>query len=142
MFSSVGEGFRGGLMITDHHHENSTPLKIGSCTIKAAYNSAMTPGGKMVVGGPNEQKGLYEVIGKGCRFLDFAVFNDNDKVAIGYHTGGDFLNEESLISCNTIAPSQIWPFAKKSRQTLSKAEFLIHQRKPKMVLRKKYGTTS
>ena len=96
MFSSVGEGFRGGLMITDHHSENSTQLKIGNCTIKAAYNSAMTPGGKMVVGGPNEQKGLYEVIGKGCRFLDFAVFNDNDKVAIGYHTGGDFLNEESL----------------------------------------------
>jgi hypothetical protein len=93
MFSSVSEGFRGGLMITDHHRAD---INIGSCTIKAAYNSAMTPGGKMVVGGPNEQKGLYEVIGKGCRFLDFAVFNDNDKVAIGYHTGGDFLNEESL----------------------------------------------
>lgn len=97
MFTSFtatnGEGFRGGLMITDHQSNNVT---IGNCTIKAAYNSAMTSGGKMVVGGPNEQKGLYEVIGKGCRFLDFAIFNDNEKPAIGYHTGGDFLNEESL----------------------------------------------
>ena len=78
-----GEGFRGGLMITDHQ---SNDVTIGNCTIKAAYNSAMTSGGKMVVGGPNEQKGLYEVIGKGCRFLDFAIFNDNEKPAIGYHT--------------------------------------------------------
>ena len=97
MFTSFtatnGEGFRGGLMITDHQ---SNDVTIGNCTIKAAYNSAMTSGGKMVVGGPNEQKGLYEVIGKGCRFLDFAIFNDNEKPAIGYHTGGDFLNEESI----------------------------------------------
>jgi len=76
--------------------------------IKASANSALDVDGTIVLGSDSDNRGLFKVISRGCRFFDFEIYSieDNDggnKPEVGYSTSSDF----SSLQTNTIPVADV-----------------------------------
>ena len=76
--------------------------------IKASANSALDVDGTIVLGSDSDNRGVFKVISRGCRFFDFEIYSigDNDganKPEVGYSTSSDF----SSLQTNTIPVADV-----------------------------------
>ena len=82
---------------------------LNNCSqIKASANSALDVDGTIVLGSDSDNRGLFKVISRGCRFFDFEIYSieDNDggnKPEVGYSTSSDF----SSLQTNTIPVADV-----------------------------------
>ena len=76
---------------------------ISACLIKASANSCYDANGFIEIGDELNNKGLYHVLQKGCRFLDFEVYNIDGAAGIGYSGSSDF----SSLETNTVPTLEV-----------------------------------
>ena len=88
------EGF-GNVGITNNVHNN---LLLKNSLIKGSANSCYDANGFIEIGDELNDKGLFHVLQKGCRFLDFEIYNIDGAAGIGYSGSSDF----SSLETNTV----------------------------------------
>jgi hypothetical protein len=88
------EGF-GNVGITNNVND---ALTLKNSLIKGSANSCYDANGFIEIGDELNDKGLYHVLQKGCRFLDFEVYNIDGAAGIGYSGSSDF----SSLETNTV----------------------------------------
>ena len=88
------EGF-GNVGITNNVND---ALTLEKSLIKGSANSCYDANGFIEIGDELNDKGLFHVLQKGCRFLDFEVYNIDGAAGIGYSGSSDF----SSLETNTV----------------------------------------
>lgn len=99
-FSTSGYGSSGmrSDIMNATESENIKSKELSDVHIKASANSALYTDNEIIIGEEANPKGLYGVMLRGCRFLDFEIYNIDGKGMIGYSSSSSY----SSLETNTV----------------------------------------